>query len=438
MTHSEETMDSLWKQTTQLPQFERLDGDKKTDVLIIGGGLAGILCAYMLQRAGVDYILVEAETICSGITQNTTAKITSQHGLIYDKLIRQFGTEKAKQYLDANEAALQKYREICRNIDCDFEEKDAYVYSLDNRRIIEREIAALEKLGYFAEFVRRLPLPFTVSGAVKFKNQAQFHPLKFVSGIAGGPHIYEHTRVRELLGMTAVTSSGRIKAEKIIVTTHFPFLNKHGSYFVKLYQHRSYVVALEGAPDVKGMYVDESLKGMSFRNYGGLLLLGGGDHRTGKKGGNWQELRDFAEHHYPKAKEKYFWATQDCMSLDGVPYIGNYSARTPELYVATGFHKWGMTSSMAAEILCNMVQGKEAPYSEVFSPSRSILRPQLAVNAVESSVNLLTPSTKRCPHLGCALKWNPAEHSWDCPCHGSRFTEDGGLIDNPATGNLKK
>ena len=432
-------MESLWEQAWERPNFSAQDGDLNTDVLIIGGGMAGVLCAYELHCAGVPYVLVEAETICSGITKNTTAKITSQHGLIYDKLISMFGIERAKQYLSANEAALQTYRELCRNIDCGFEEKAAYTYSLDDRSKIERELKALEKLGFPAGFVDKLPLPFRVAGAVRFPNQAQFHPLQFVSGIAKGLHIYEHTRVRELIGTMAVTNHGRIRAKKIIVTTHFPFLNKHGGYFLKLYQHRSYVIALQNAPDVDGMYLDEAQTGMSFRNHKNLLLVGGGDHRTGKQGGGWQELRDFARRHYPQAEEQYHWATQDCMSLDGVPYIGPYSAFTKDLYVATGFNKWGMTSSMvSAVILTDLVQGKKNPYEEVFSPSRSILHPQLAVNGFEAMVSLLTPTTKRCPHLGCALKWNPVEHTWDCPCHGSRFTEEGELIDNPATGNLKK
>lgn len=430
-------MNSVWTETSTLPAFGSLDKDIKTDVLIIGGGLAGILCAYFLDKAGISYTLVEAQGICSGITKNTTAKITSQHGLIYDKLISRFGTEKAKMYFESNEAAVKKFRNLCGSIDCNFEEKSAYVYSLDNRRKIEKEITALERLGYEAEYADKLLLPFSVAGAVKFSAQAQFNPLKFVEVISKKLNIYEHTTVRELIGTTAKTDHGNITAKKIIVTTHFPFINKHGSYFLKLYQHRSYAIALEGAPNVDGMYVDEAQKGMSFRNYENLLLIGGGDHRTGKKGGNWEELRRFAKRCYPTAAEKYHWATQDCMSLDSVPYIGRYSARTTDLYVATGFNKWGMTSSMvSAIILCDMVRGIENPYSAVFSPSRTILRPQLALNAVEAIINLLTPSTKRCPHLGCALKWNKNERTWDCPCHGSRFTKEGKLIDNPSTGDL--
>ncbi len=432
-------MNSLWEQESICSGFEDLKQEIKTNILIIGGGMAGILCAYMLQQAGIQYVLVEAQTICSGITKNTTAKITSQHGLIYDKLIRKFGVEKAKQYLEANEAALCKYRELCKNVDCDFEEKPSYVYSLHDRLKIEKEILALEKLAGHAEFTQRIPLPFSVAGAVKYENQAQFHPLKFISAISKGLCIYEHTRVRELVGTTAITDHGKIIAKKIIVATHFPFLNKHGSYFLKMYQHRSYVIALDNAQNVDGMYVDEAQKGMSFRNYENLLLIGGGDHRTGKTGGNWKELRNFAQQYYPSAIEKYHWATQDCMTLDSIPYIGAYSASTSDLYVATGFNKWGMTSAMiSAMILCDLIQGKQNPYAEVFSPSRTILRPQLAVNVFEAVVNLLTPTTKRCSHLGCALKWNPYERTWDCPCHGSRFKKDGKLIDNPATQSLKK
>ena len=166
---------------------------------------------------------------------------------------------------------------------------------------------------------------------------------------------------------------------------------------------------------------------------------GGGSHRTGKTGGNWQQLRDFARDHYPRAVKKYAWATQDCMTLDGVPYIGRYSKRTPDLFVATGFGKWGMTSAMAAAmVLTDLVQGRENPFAPVFSPSRSILHPQLALNGFEAVKNLLTPGSPRCPHLGCKLKWNEQEHSWDCPCHGSRFTTDGQLLDNPSTGDIKK
>ena len=272
------------------------------------------------------------------------------------------------------------------------------------------------------------------AGALKFPKQAQFHPLKFAAAIARDLRIFEDTKVLELGRGTAVTNRGTIRAKRMIVATHFPLLNKHGAYFLKLYQHRSYVLALENAGSLPGMYVDQKETGLSFRNSGELLLLGGGGHRTGKPGGGWRELENFAQRHYPQARIAARWATQDCMTLDGVPYVGQYSRRTEGLYVATGFNKWGMTSSMAAaELLADLLLGRANPYEELFCPSRSVFRPQLAANVLSSTVGLLTPTAPRCPHMGCALKYNAQEHSWDCPCHGSRFGEDGELLDNPAT-----
>ena len=432
-------IDSVWADTAQLPSFSSLKQDVRTDVLIVGGGLAGLLCAYMLTQDGVNCLLIEADTICSGISRNTTAKLTSQHGLIYRKLEREFGPDTARLYWEANEAALAQYRRLSRKFPCDFQEKNAYVYAVEQQNKLEEELSALERSRIPADYVDTLPLPFAVSAAIRFKNQAQFHPLKFAAGIAQGLNIYEHTAARAFEGTTVITDHGRMKADSIIVATHFPLLNKHGSYFLKMFQHRSYVLALEQAPDLEGMYIDEKDTGLSFRNYNDLLLLGGGAHRTGKQGGNWEELEHFARKYYPQANIKERWAAQDCMTLDGIPYIGPYSRSTKGLYVATGFNKWGMTSSMvSAMILRDLVQGRENPYAAVFSPSRTILRPQLFVNAVEAAVNLLTPSTPRCPHMGCALKWNPQERSWDCPCHGSRFTKEGKLLDNPATGDLKR
>ncbi len=432
-------MKSIWENDTRRVKFDVLDGNKNTDVLIIGGGIAGILCAYKLKNAGVDCVLAEAAEICGGITKNTTAKITLQHGLIYDKLIKRFGEDKARLYLEAQIRSGEEYARICRNIDCDYEIKDSYVYSLRDRKKIEREVAALNRLGVKAEFSGAGELPFDVAGAVRVRDQAQFHPLKFIYGIAKDLPIFEHTKVTGLKPNRAQTNSGEITYKKLIVATHFPIFNKHGGYFLKLYQHRSYVLALKNAENVDGMYVDESDTGLSFRRYGDVLLLGGGGHRTGKQGGCWAELEAFAKKHYKNCQIVGRWANQDCMTLDDVPYIGQYSKSTPDVYVATGFNKWGITNSMvAADILCDLIQGKSNPYAEVFWPSRSILRTQLAVNSFESTVGLLTPTAPRCPHLGCALKYNRAEHTWDCPCHGSRFTEDGELIDNPATDDKKK
>ena len=400
--------------------------------------MAGLLCAHRLKAAGADVLLVEAGRICGGVTRNTTAKITSQHGLIYHKLLQKLGREKVKIYLQANQQAVSDFRSLCKDIPCHFENQAAFVYSLRDQKMLEQEVHALHQLGYPASLKSDLPLPFQTAGAVKFRQQAQFHPLEFAAHIARDLPIFENTPVQTIEGNLALTPQGSIRAEKIIVATHFPFLNRHGSYFLKLYQHRSYVLALENTNFPGGMYIGAEENSPSLRLFGQLLLLGGGGHRTGKKGGAWQELSVLAKKAYPQAREVARWATQDCISLDGVPYIGQYSRNTPNLFVATGFNKWGMTGSMvAARILTDLVLEQENPWAEIFSPARSILKPQLALNGAETLCNLLRPTAPRCPHLGCALKWNPTERSWDCSCHGSRFTEDGKLLNNPAQKDMK-
>ncbi len=430
-------MNSIWNDGIEKASFSSLSGSINTDVLVIGGGLAGLLCAYRLKKEGVDCALVEAGQICGGVSLNTTAKITFQHGLIYNKLIKTKGLETAKLYLEAHKKAMREYELICKTVSCDYEKQDSFVYSCDNRNILEDEAKALEKLGVGAELHEETMLPFETEGAVCVRAQAQFHPLKFALGIAKALPIYENTKVIDISGGTVKTERGNISCKKIIVATHFPILNKHGAYFMKMYQYRSYVLALEGAEKVCGMYVDEKDTGLSFRNYGDVLLLGGAGHRTGKTGGAYGELEAFSKIHYPKAKIVTKWATQDCITLDGVSYIGKYSKATPDLYVATGFNKWGMTSSMLSSIiLSDLILGRKNEYASVFSPSRNAFHPQLALNLFESARGLLSFSRPRCSHLGCALKYNKAEHTWDCSCHGSRFSENGKLINRPANKDI--
>ena len=432
-------INSLWAETAKLPSFPSLEQDLKTDILIVGGGMAGLLCACALNRACADYALIEADRICGGVTRNTTAKITSQHGLIYDKLIGEYDVETARLYYEANQAAMSSFRRLAADYPCQMETKPAFVYTTGSTEKLGKELQALERIGAKAGYRDSLPLPFAVTGAIEFEEQAQFHPLLLAAGIAAGLNIYEHTPARGFEGNTVYTDKVRIEAKKILIATHFPIINKHGGYFLKLFQDRSYVLALENAPDPAGMFIGAEGCGPSIRSSGDLLLFGGGAHPTGKKGGGYAELEALARSCYPGARIKYRWAAQDCMSLDGIPYIGRYGKNTPELYVATGFNKWGMTSSMvSAMILSDLLLERENPYAKVFSPQRSSMHPQLLVNAFHAAANLLTPTRPRCPHMGCALKWNEEEQSWDCPCHGSRFTAEGELLDGPATGNLKK
>ena len=424
---------SIWEDSIKLPEFPKLQGDLKTDVLVIGGGICGLLCAYQLKQAGIDCALVEANRIASGVTAGTTAKITALHGLIYADLVKNFGLETAEKYYYVNQKAIADFAKIAKEAACDFEAKPAYTYSLQGQEKIEQEFSVLQRLGAKPEMQYASPLPIPFAAAVGLPNQGQFHPLKFLQAICKDLQIYEHTRVTEFTPKYVLCGKQKILANQIIVATHFPMLNKHGMYFLKLYQHRSYVLGIEGAPCPEGMYVDERDKGLSFRSHKGMLLLGGGGGRTGKPCGGWGELDRFRKRFYPESQVKFQWAAQDCISLDGMPLIGQYSPCTPNLYVATGFNKWGMTGSMAAaNILTDMICGKQNECAHIFAPDRSIWKPQLAINCFEALTNLLYPTVRRCPHLGCALKWNKQERSWDCSCHGSRFAPDGKLLNNPA------
>ncbi|EHK2354778.1 FAD-dependent oxidoreductase [Clostridium perfringens] len=476
-------MKSVWSESCKFRKREALNKDIKTDVLVIGAGIAGILTAYMLKQKGREVVLIDAAEIASGNTKNTTAKITSQHDLIYSKLISEFGEEKARQYAKANELAIKKYKEIIeyKRIECDFEEKPAYVYSLNEVDVLKEEVEAAKNLGIDAEFVQEVNLPFKIKGAVKFNNQAQFNPLKFLKGISNELVIYENTRALEIKENLVVTSGGNITANNIVVATHYPIMNAPGYYFMKMHQERSYVLALENTSEIDGMYIDLNKEGYSFRTYNNLLLLGGISHRTGENedGGSYDELRKVAKRLYPKAKEKYYWSAQDCMTIDGIPYIGRYSSETPNIYVATGFNKWGMTSSMvSAMIISDMILEKENDFSEIFSPRRfdlSLSINNIANDLIETAKNFIAqkvsiPSSEiehiknghggiieyngekvgvyknkegkeffvstKCTHLGCQLSWNSDELTWDCPCHGSRFDYKGRLIGSPATKDL--
>jgi len=425
-------MKSVWSESCNFKKRESLNGNIEADVVVIGAGITGILTAYMLKKKGIDVVIIEAEEICSGNTKNTTAKITSQHSLIYDKLIKEFGEAKARQYASSNELAIKKYKEIIENerIKCDFEEKDAYLYTMDNVEALKKELEAATKLGIKAKLLENTELPFKVKAALKFYNQGQFNPLKFLEVITEDLTIYENTKALEIKEELVVTDKGMVAAKVIVVATHYPIMNTPGYYFIRMHQERSYVIALENAQDVN-------------------------------------------------AKEKYHWSAQDCIPIDEIPYIGQYSTETPNVYVATGYKKWGMTSSMvAAMILSDMISGNKNDFAEIFSPTRfdmSASSKNLTQDVIETTKNFIAqkihiPSeqvekveaghggiveyngekvgvykdndgniftvTTKCPHLGCELQWNPDELSWDCPCHGSRFDYKGNWIESPAIRGL--
>lgn len=476
-------MESIWTKTASLPDFPALEGDLKAEAAVIGGGLAGMLTADFLRREGADVVVLEAGRIGSGQTGGTTAKLTAQHGLKYSQLIKDFGTEAARQYAQANLGAVERLRQYVRewNIDCDLTDCAAFLYTAGAPGILQEEYDACKALGMDVFFTQDTELPFPAA-ALGLRDQARFHPLKLLAALADGLTIYEHSRVLEVDGDQVRTDRGSVTAEKIIFTCHFPFINMPGYYFARQHQERSYVLALENAVTLKDFYLGVDGEGLSFRSWGKYLLLGGGGHRTGdnRQGGKYGLLRQAAHRYWPECRVAAAWSAQDCMPMDGVPYIGRYAESRPDWLVATGFQKWGMTSSVvAAEILSDLALGREPMAdSAVFSPQRfraGASAKQLAGDAACSIRGLgrrvLEPGRVsaeelpaghggvvelegekmgvyrdedgelfavpvKCPHLGCQLEWNPDEKSWDCPCHGSRFSCRGELLEGPAQTDL--
>ena len=429
-------MTSIWEANAERPEgaAKTLEGDVSADVLVIGGGMAGMLCAYLLGQAGCRCVVAEARRVGSGATGGSSAKVTAQHGLIYDHLVKFDGIEKARRYYEANQAAVDGLRQLASEVPCDFEERTAYLYAQDTTEPLERERAVYEQLGIPHHVLKHAPLPLANRGALGMERQAQFNPLKLLYGLMPLLDVYEETFVEQVSGNAARTERGTITADYIVFATHYPLVNVPGLYFMKLHQVRSYVLALRDAAPVDGMFIGAD-GGLSFRTYGDSLLLGGGGHRTGEGPGSdegFAALREFARTAYPDGRERFAWAAQDCMSLDKLPYIGAHRRGRPNQFVATGFNKWGMTGSfLAARAITDLITAGKSPVEDLFSPQRSMMTEDLFTNLGVSASNLVKGG-RRCSHLGCCLARNDAEGSWDCPCHGSRFGSDGAVLDGPA------
>lgn len=485
---------SIWQEEAQAIQYKTNNTDRSVQVAVIGGGMAGILTAYLLQEQGYEVEVFEAGRIGHGTTAGTTAKITSQHRLVYDRLIKQYGLEKAREYASSNEAAIDKYEKLVETlkIDCDFKKESAYVYTTKEPNQIKAEVLAAKKCGINAYYTTQTSLPFEVTGAVCFQNQASFHPIKFLNAIASKLTINEKSRVLRMKGHTLtiqdLTNAEKetlyeVKADYIVIATHYPMINHPGYYFAKMDQQRSYIIAIEQKDALKaGMYIGECDKDYSFRKYKQYVLIGGMGHRTGNGRGehHYEQLKKAAETYYPGAKVCYQWSTQDCMSIDEIPYIGRFSKKYNYVFVATGFNKWGMTSSMVAAMrITEYIQKGKENENSIFSSSRfsyqaskKNLKKNIRVTLKRTALQtFLIPKNRlkgvkpgegkiirygmkkvgvykdqdgvvyavstRCPHLGCMLEWNEEEKSWDCPCHGSRFDYKGRLLSNPSVKDLK-
>ena len=496
--------ESIWVATTPETDYPQLTADVEVDVAVVGAGITGVVAATLLKRAGKRVALLDSKRIVRGATGYTTAKVTSGHGVVYTQLVDTFGEDDARTYAESNQAAIERIAELAQEdgIECDFERKDNYVFAEqpEERELVEGEAETMRRLGLPASFVTETPLPFEVAGAVKLENQAQFHPRKFLLGLAAtipgdGSHVFENTRagfVNQGAPCVVETERGNVRAADVILATHMPFMDR-GLFFTKAHPHRSYAVAAQieagKAPD--GMFINAGLPTRSMRTIrdGDRLLIqtGGQGHKPGPKGEDESErygvLEAFLREHWPEAGAvEYRWSTQDYMSLDRVPYVGRLSRRSKHVFTATGYSKWGMTAgTVAAELLADAVLGRNNPWAALYDSKRlhpratavkyvkenaatglrfvaqrlarsqraspeelesgegAILRVGGLKRAVykdeRGEVHVLSPV---CRHLWCYVEWNEAERSWDCPCHGSRYTGEGRLIQGPSVQDLRR
>ncbi|MEK4520511.1 FAD-dependent oxidoreductase [Psychrobacillus sp. FSL W7-1493] len=497
-------LESYWLANNELPLFPKLNENIEVDVLVVGAGLTGITAAYLLSKSGKSVAVIEGSKILNGTTGFTTAKVTAQHGHVYQQLINTFNEEKAKLYYEAQVDALNFVERTVSDlgIKCDFEKVAAYIYADTEEGVdtVTKEMDAYEKLGIGpATLTEQTELPYQVKKALRLDNQGQFHPVKYAKALVdhsvqNGVHFFEETRAKDVLSDNIVkTVDGhKIKAKKILVCSHYPFNDENGLYFTRLEPHRSYVIAAPAEKNsLKGMYINVEQPTRSIRSALGsdgkrYILLGGEGHVTGRQEGDttakYETLAAYGREKFNFQSYNYRWSAQDLETLDKVPYIGVMTSDKPDVLVATGYRKWGMTNSVvAAQIMVDNVLGKENRFAEFFAPTRSKMKKEDITKFTKANASVAKEFVKGktekvdlqledlkvgtgdivkvegkkvgaykdqdgkvylvkpvCTHLGCDVAFNNAESSWDCPCHGSRFNYKGEVLEGPAFEPLKR
>jgi glycine/D-amino acid oxidase-like deaminating enzyme/nitrite reductase/ring-hydroxylating ferredoxin subunit len=492
---------SLWLDTTEDAGFPRLDRPMTVDVAVLGGGIVGITTALLLKRAGMTVAVIEADRVGAGVSGNTTAKLSSLHGLAYARLSSQFGDDGARAYGEANQAGIELIAKWVEDeaVECDFRRKPNFTYatSRDGVGDIEKEVEAAQRVGLPASYTEQTDLPYPVAGAVRFEDQAEFHPRKFLLALAGlipgdGSHVFEHTRatgVSDGKPCRVETTGPALTAGAVVVATHFPILDR-GLYFARIHPERSYALGVRVRGETpQGMYISSEQPTRSIRAHpvadGEILIVGGEGHKTGQGGDTlerYEALERFAREHWDVESIEYQWASQDNESVDHVPYIGKLAPVSRRIYTATGFKKWGLAQGAAAGmILEDLILGRKNPWADLYDPSR--MKPLAsAKDLVRENANVATRFvgdrlTKRgrrnaeqlepgegdiaslngekvaayrdedgalhavstlCTHMGCQVNWNSGDRSWDCPCHGSRFSPDGEILEGPAVRPLER
>jgi len=491
---------SLWMETAPPISFPTADPNLSVDVAILGAGICGITAAVLLKRAGLRVALIEADRVAAGVSGYTTAKVTSNHGLLYHSLRSNHGAEGARVYAEANQAGLERIASFVEegSIECDFRRRPAITYTEGRDEVgqVEAEVEAAREAGLPVSFVDTAPdLPYPIAGGISYAEQAEFHVRRYLLPLArevpgDGSYVAEGVRalgVSEGSPCAVRTDRGTVTADHVLVATHYPFLDR-GLFFARLSAERSYILAaeIEGDPPA-GMYLSTESPAHSIRSQPEagreLVLIGGESHKAGQadEAERYRRLEEWARGRFDVRAFQYRWSTQDAMPADGIPYVGPVTPRSKRVLTATGFRKWGLTNGTAAAMmLADRVLGLDNPWQETFDSNR--LTPLAsAKKLVKENVNVgmhfvgdrirrhnppgpesLAPGegaivsagggkvaayrddggalhgvSPVCTHLWCLVEWNTAERSWDCPCHGSRFDVEGRVIQGPAVKDLE-
>ena len=476
-----------------------LGGNLQADVVVIGGGITGLITAALLADGGTDVVVVEAGRLASGVTGYTTAKVTALHGMKYAQLEQNHSEDAARVYAEANSAGLSTIDDLIlrHEIDCDWEPASAFTYTTKSSSVdeIAEEAAAAQRAGLTAVTTTETELPFEVAAAVRLDEQAQFHPRKFCLGLAAalqarGVRIFEDSRVLDVddgSPCKVECASGTIEAGWVVLASHLPFLDR-GLFFAKAFPERSYALAWKRQSDgdrPRGMYLSADEPTRSLRSAAdGHLIVGGESHKVGQEPdtpGRYAAIEAWAQQNFGPGEVTHKWSAQDPKSVDGLPYIGRQLPGS-QVLVATAFAKWGMTNSAAsARILTDLISGRDNAWADTFDATRlggaitsssfykenfdavgrhligdrlKTLRPPSAedlkpgdggiceykgekVAAYRDESGEIHAVSPVCTHVGCLVSFNPAETTWDCPCHGSRYTVDGEVIEGPALKNLE-
>jgi glycine/D-amino acid oxidase-like deaminating enzyme/nitrite reductase/ring-hydroxylating ferredoxin subunit len=497
MLHTTSAIHSLWLSTVRPSDFPPLVGRVEVDVAVIGGGIAGVTAALLLKREGARVAVVEARRVGTGVTGCTTAKVSALQATIYSTIHNRHGDEAAAVYAQASLAGVERVAAIAaeEGIECELERRSAYTYAADERerRAVEQELEHAGRAGLPVSLRDPPDLPYPVDGAVRLDDQLQLHPVRYVQGLAdavdgNGSFVFEGSRalrVDEGRPCTVSTAAGEVRADHAIVATHYPILDR-GLYFARLKPQRSYCIAAtlaDGSPP-QGMLISAGSGTRSVRSYGRSLIVGGEGHAAGSDKSTperFTRLESFAKTHWSIDEVTHRWSAHDPVPYDHLPMIGPYRPGSTRLWVTTGYMKWGLaTATFAAMILADRISSRDNPWAATFSPNRLSLpsSPEVVQLGAKFTGDFITDRLRlpqaltteniplgqartlpdgigkkgvyrdyqgglhavslRCTHLGCLLRFNAAEHSWDCPCHGSRFDPDGIVLEGPAVEPLQQ